>query len=112
MNELEKIQIEEMRLTIFKDKEKNSKDDIFKLMLKRAKFIALGTLYPYDLEITEIPKRIAEDWQVRCAIELYERLGDENLQSYSENDLSISYFTDLLSDRLINELTPKAGVPK
>lgn len=90
----------------------DSKDDIFKLMLKRAKYIALGTLYPFDLEKEELPKRIQKDWQVRCACELFEKIDSANVRSYSENNLSITYFTGLLSNDLMNELTPKVGVPK
>ena len=112
-----KQQLLEMRLVAYQNgKIQNptdaSKDDLFTLMLKRAKYIALGTLYPYDLEITELPQRIKEDWQVRCAYELFEKLDGSNVQSYSENGLSISYFTDLLPESLMRELTPKVGVPK
>lgn len=110
-------QLSEMRLIEFQKGNldstiDDSKDDIFKLMLKRAKYIALDILFPFDLEKAELPKRIKEDWQVRCACELFEKIDSLNVQSYSENGLSISYFTGLLSNDLINELTPKAGVPK
>lgn len=111
-DDLLEIQLSEMRLQILEDADNDSKDEIFTLMLKRAKYIALGTLYPFNFEINELPQRIKEDWQVRCAIELYEKLDNTNIQSYSENGLSISYFTGLLSESLMRELTPKAGVPK
>lgn len=111
-DDLLEIQLSEMRLQILEDADNDSKDKIFTLMLKRAKYIALGTLYPFNFEINELPQRIKEDWQVRCAIELYEKLDNTNIQSYSENGLSISYFTGLLSESLMRELTPKAGVPK
>lgn len=105
-------QLNEMRLLLLNNENDFSKDDIFTLMLKRAKYIALGILYPYDFEINELPKRISEDWQVRCAIELYEKIDNSNVQSYSENGLSITYFSDILSNSLKQELTPKAGAPK
>lgn len=111
-DDLLETQLSEMRLQILEDADNDSKDEIFTLMLKRAKYIALGTLYPFNFEINELPQRIKEDWQVRCAIELYEKLDNTNIQSYSENGLSISYFTGLLSESLMRELTPKAGVPK
>ena len=115
--ELLEQQLSEMRLIEFQkgnleSKEDTSYDDVFTLMLKRAKYIALGTLYPFDLEIDTLPTRIQEDWQVRCACELFDKLDSSNVQSYSENGLSITYFTGLLSSELINELTPKAGVPR
>lgn len=111
-------QLKELRTSYYaqgylESDEDASKDALFKLMLKRAKYIALGLLYPYDLEIDELPIRIQKDWQIRCAEELLNSLGDENVQSYSENGLSISYFTSLLSQDLKSELTPsKVGVPK
>lgn len=110
-------QLSELRLSYsyqgqLEDENDKSKDKLFRLMLKRAKYIALGLLYPYDLNKTELPNRIKEDWQIRCAEELINRLGDENVQSYSENSLSISYFTSLLSNDLKSELTPaKVGLP-
>lgn len=115
--ELLEQQLSEMRLIEFEKGKLESifdddKDEIFKLMLKRAKYIALDTLYPFDLEKTELPQRIKEDWQIRCACELFEKVDNTNIQSYSENGLSITYFTGLLSNDLINELTPKVGVPK
>ena len=48
----------------------------------------------------------------RCAIELYRKIGTTNVQSYSENGLSVTYMTGLISSSLMNELVPKAGVPK
>ena len=73
-DDLLEIQLSEMRLQILEDADNDSKDEIFTLMLKRAKYIALGTLYPFNFEINELPQRIKEDWQVRCAIELYEKM--------------------------------------
>ena len=54
-------QLSEMRLIEFHkgnldSVDDTSRDDIFQLMLKRAKYIALGTLYPFDLEISELPQ--------------------------------------------------------
>lgn len=109
LSEMRLIEYQKGNLTSITD---DSYDDIFTLLLKQAKYIALGTLYPFDLEKNELPDRIKEDWQVRCACELFDKLDSSNVQSYSENGLSITYFTGLLSSELINELTPKAGVPR
>lgn len=112
MEELEKSQLEEMRLKVLGDINNTTKDNIFKINLKDAKYIALGTLYPFELEIDTLPKRIAESWQVRCAIELYSLLEEGAYISYSENGLSWQRASELVSKDLMNELTPKAGVPK
>lgn len=107
-------QLMEMRMEILNDVNDKSQDNIFKMKLKQAKYIALDTLYPLNKEITELPKRIMEDWQVRCAIELYNLIDpDSRFLSYSENGLSYTRSKELVSQDLINELSPpKADVPR
>lgn len=107
-------QLMEMRIEILNDVNDKSQDNIFKIKLKQAKYIALDTLYPLNKEIIELPKRIMEDWQVRCAIELYNLIDpDSRFLSYSENGLSYTKSKELVSQDLINELSPpKADVPR
>lgn len=108
-------QLKKMRLEILGDVANQSKDEEFKLKLDDAEIVALNTLYPYDLTKTTIDaknnKRLA-NWQTRCAIELYNKMENTNVQSYSENGLSVTYLTGLISSELLNELVPKAGIPK
>lgn len=109
----EKQQLEDMRQEILKEKTNTSEDEIFKIMLKRAKNRYLNLVYPFNREITELPDDRAKEWQTDCAIELYNLDGEENLTSYSENGLSESYGKAGLSDGLLSQLPPaKAGVPK
>ncbi len=107
-------QLKEMRIEILEDSSNNSKDEVFKIKLKRAKFRYLRLVYPYRYRtMTELPDKQAQDWQTKCAIELYNLNGDENLKSYSENGLSESYARAGLSPDLLNELPPpEAGVPE
>lgn len=109
---LDELQIEEMRLELLGNINDSSQDDIFKLKLKQAKYIALETLYPFNKDIDILPTRIANDWQVRCAIELFNRIGEEGLTSYSENGLSYTKNTGLISKELMEELIPKADIPR
>lgn len=108
-------QLKKMRLEILGDVADESKDDVFKLKLDDAEIVALNTLYPYDLSKTTLDiennKRLA-NWQARCAIELYNKMDSANVQSYSENGLSVTYLTGLISETLLSELVPKAGIPK
>lgn len=107
-------QIQRMRLEILGDIADSSKDEVFKMKLVDAEVVALNTLYPYDLTKTEIEqndKRL-KNWQIRCAIELYKASERIGVQAYSENGLSVQYLTSLISSNLLNELVPKAGVPK
>lgn len=104
-------QLKKMRLEILNDIDNTSKDEIFLSKLDDAKWIALDTLYPFNKEITELPDRYL-NWQVRCAIELYELIGQNGYISYSENGLSYSRASEYVSKQLMNELTPKADVPR
>ncbi|MEG0366520.1 MAG: hypothetical protein RR585_06775 [Coprobacillus sp.] len=50
-----------------------------------------------------------KNWIKRCAIELLTRdIDKRNINSYSENGFSESYFTDVISKSLMNEIFPKA----
>ncbi len=107
----EEEQLKEMRLEILENSSDTSKDEVFKLKLKRAKFRYLRLVYPFNKTITKLPDEQAQDWQTKCAIELYNLGGDENLSSYSENGLSESYARAGLSQDLLNELPPpRVGV--
>lgn len=102
-----------MRIEILNDIDDNSKDDIFKLKLKRAKQRYLSLVYPFDKNITDLPNDRAVEWQTACAIELFNMQGDENVISYSENGLSETRAKAGLSQDLLNELPPaKAGAIK
>lgn len=111
MDEL--MQLQKMRLEILNDINDESKDDIFKMKLLDAKIIALNTLFPFHdtkVDIDENNVRL-RDWQVRCAIELYNKIGNENISSYSENGLSVTFLEGVISSSLLKELVPKVGVP-
>ena len=106
--------LERMRLEILGDKEDDSKDDIFKLRLEDAQEIYLTSVYPFNHSISEMPTERSQNWQVRCAIELYNLTEDglSNAIQYSENGLSIMFAKAGLSKDLLSELPPpRAGVP-
>lgn len=109
----EEQQLKEMRVEILENVEDNSKDEVFKIKLKRAKFRYLRLVYPFRYKtMKELPDDSARDWQTQCAIELYKLGGDENITSYSENGLSESYAKAGLSQGLLDQLPPaEAGVP-
>ncbi len=109
---MEETQLKELRLKVLGDVSDTSKDELLKIYLKDAKYIALGALYPFDLEITELPARIEENWIVRCAYELSKLAETDGFTAYAENSLSWQRASDYISKDLMLELTPKAGVPK
>lgn len=104
------MNIKRMRLEILGDINDTSKDTIFKIKLDDAKSIALNTLFPYDLEVEELPNTFRMNtWLVRCAIELYNNMGNENVSSYSENGIAVTFKEGTISTKLLNELIPRAG---
>jgi hypothetical protein len=110
MSDSEKII--KMRISILGASDDDSQDDLLYSMLDDAKSIALDTLYPFDPN-AELPSTWRMDmWLVRCAIELYNKKDNTNVQMYTENGISVSYLSGLISKSLLDELIPKAGVPK
>ena len=110
MSDNEKIV--KMRISILGNSNDETQDETFEMMLDNAKSIALDTLYPFD-QTAELPNTWRMDmWLVRCAIELYNRRDSDNVQSYSENGISVSYWSGKVSKSLLDELIPKAGVLK
>lgn len=106
-------QIKRMRLEILGDVADNTKDEVFKMKLDDAETVALNTLYPYDYEQKELDKNNKRliNWQTRCAIELYSATSRLGMSSYSENGMSATFLSSLVSSDLKNELRPpKAGV--
>ena len=102
-----------MRLEILGNIYDFSKDDIFEVKLEDAKYEYLRLVYPYNPEIEELPNDRAKNWQTKCAIELYNNIGNEKVISYAENGLSESYEKSGLSPDLLRELPPaKAGAIK
>lgn len=98
-----------MRLEILGSISDTSKDLVFQSKLDDAYSVILNRVYPYTEQIYDENIVLTDklmNWQTRCAIELYNRLGDEGLTSYSENGLSYSYKTDFISEELLRELPP------
>jgi hypothetical protein len=79
-------------------------------LLEDSKNIALSNIYPFkDWSELDLPTKYY-NWQIRAAIELYNLADKAGIKSYSENGLSWSKSTDLLSQGLMEEITPRVGV--
>lgn len=104
--------IEEMRLLILNDSTDTSKDAVFNIMISRATETCLNLLYPYHEDRTGLTvPTMYNNWLTRCAIEMYQNLGEEGLLSYSENQLSWTKEKSGISKDLQNEIVPYAYVP-
>ena len=78
-------------------------------ILESAKAVILSRRFPFGEQPTEIEDRY-KDLQIRIAVEMYNKQGAEGETSHSENGISRSYSSASVSEELLREITPKAGV--
>ena len=93
----------------------NSKDDLLSLLLETSKDLALRTMYPFKQDTSDLVLPLKyEYWAVLAAKEMYQNIGNEAVQSYSENGLSITYrdLSSGVSNSLLNQLVSKVVIPQ
>ncbi len=100
MTQLERLKI---RIT------ENTTDIELEDLLESAKAVILSRRFPFGEQPTEIEDRY-KDLQIRIAVEMFNKRGAEGETSHSENGVSRSYSSASVSEELLREITPKAGV--
>ena len=100
MTQLERLKI---RIT------ENTTDIELEDLLESAKAVILSRRFPFGNPPEEIEARY-KDLQIRIAVEMYNKQGAEGQLSHSENGISRSYSSASVSEELLREITPKAGV--
>lgn len=100
MTQLERLKI---RIT------ENVTDAELEDILESAKAVILSRRFPFGEQPTEIEPRYM-DLQIRIAVEMFNKQGAEGELSHSENGVSRSYSSAGVSEELLREITPKAGV--
>ena len=98
-------QLERLKLRIPENDNELELEDI----LESAKAVILSRRYPFGEQPTELEPRYF-DLQIRIAVEMYNKRGVEGQTSHSENGVSRSYSSASVSEELLREITPKAGV--
>ncbi|MCM1167707.1 MAG: DNA-packaging protein [Lachnospiraceae bacterium] len=79
------------------------------LLLETAKSAINARRYPFGDVPDELEKRY-ENLQIRIAVELFNKQGAEGETSHSENGISRGYSAAWISEELLSEITPKAGI--
>lgn len=79
------------------------------ILLETAKSVINARRYPFG-DVPEELERRYENLQIRIAVELYNKQGAEGENSHSENGISRSYSSAWVSEELLSEITPKAGI--
>ncbi len=100
MTQLERLKI---RIT------ENVNDVELEDILESAKAVILSRRFPFGEQPTEIEDRY-KDLQIRIAVEMFNKRGAEGETAHSENGISRSYASANVSEDLLREITPKAGV--
>ena len=98
-------QLERLKIRI---PENNNETELEEL-LESAKAVILSRRFPFGEPPEEIESRY-KDLQIRIAVEMYNKIGVEGQTSHSENGVSRSYASASVSEDLLREITPKAGV--
>ena len=78
-------------------------------ILESAKAVILSRRFPFGEQPTEIEDKY-KDLQIRIAVEMFNKRGVEGEIAHSENGVSRSYASANVSEDLLKEITPKAGV--
>ena len=100
----ERIEYDEL---IFTDNATYEK--VLNRLLDDSKYVALSLRYPYqDYSNIELPKKY-NNWQLRCAVEIYQSIGTEGIKSYSENGLNWTRDSGYISNELRGEIEPLVG---
>lgn len=98
-------QLEHLKIRI----PENNSDTELEELLESAKAVILSRRFPFGEQPEEIEKKYY-DLQLRIAVEMYNKRGVEGQTSHSENGVSRSYSSANVSEELLMEITPKAGV--
>lgn len=100
MTQLERLKI---RIT------ENVSDEVLSDILESAKAVILSRRFPFGEQPLEIEPRY-NDLQIRIAVEMFNKQGAEGELAHSENGVSRTYSSANVSEELLREITPKAGV--
>ena len=100
MTQLERLKI---RIT------ENVTDIELEDILESAKAVILSRRFPFGEQPEEIEPKY-KDLQIRIAVEMFSKRGAEGQTAHSENGVSRSYASANVSEDLLKEITPKAGV--
>lgn len=78
-------------------------------IIETAKAAILNRRFPFSDWPDDVEPRY-KDLQYRIALDLYNKMGAEGQLSHSENGISRSYSASWISEDLLAEITPFAGV--
>lgn len=104
MNVLERI-----RLRVSDPEQPEPDEDILKECLEEAKNAIMARRYPYRAWPDELePQDVGR--QIRIAIAIYDRIGDEGETVHIENGIHRTYESSWIPKQLLADIIPYCGV--
>jgi hypothetical protein len=98
-------QLERLKIRITEKVNDNELEDI----LESAKAVILSRRFPFSEWPDDVESKY-KDLEIRIAVEMFNKRGAEGETAHSENGVSRSYASANVSEDLLKEITPKAGV--
>lgn len=99
-------QLERLRIRIT---EKDVEDKELEDILESAKAVILSKRFPFGEYPEDIEPKY-KDLQIRIAVEMFNKRGAEGELAHNENGVSRTYSSANVSEELLREITPMAGV--
>ena len=105
------------RLKIRLELNGNEQDALLKELLLSAALLWASLRYPtskvpVDVTGDAIVPILWSDWVLRCAMELYSKMGTEGQTGHNENGISRAYDSGTVSISLKQEVTPLVGIAR
>ena len=107
MTEVEKLAM--LRVMVAQPNEGDWSDDVLVSYLAIAGRKIINRAYPYDDEVTEVPRRYG---YLQCEIAGYllNKRGAEGQTAHSENVISRTYESADVPESMLSEVIPRVGV--
>lgn len=101
--------LERLRLRVTDPGQPEPDEDILKECLEEAKDAIMARRYPYGAWPESLePQDVGR--QIRIAISLYNRIGDEGETDHTENGIHRSYESSWIPNQLLEDIVPYCGV--
>lgn len=101
--------LERLRLRVTDPGQPEPDEDILKECLEEAKDAIMARRYPFRAWPNELAEQDVGR-QIRIAISIYNRIGDEGEKSHSENGISRVYDESWIPKQLLEDIVPYCGV--
>ncbi|MDO4945683.1 MAG: DNA-packaging protein [Ruminococcus sp.] len=97
------------RIVMLRNQVPDEDEEKLSELLETAKSIIFARRFPFGSTLTDV-EPMYRNLQVRIAVDLYNKQGAEGETSHSENGVNRTYQSSWVSEDLLKEIVPKAGI--